>query len=270
MTTVYYCSDLHLEFGKFDRELPTGDVLILAGDITLARSFLPTVSRNDEHAADMRKDTMDFFAEAARKFKKVFYLFGNHEPYGANISHLRAVLSPYTKKAIILENETFHLDDNTILFGGSLWTDFNKKNASDMYRIEHGLNDYRLVKIDDKNGARRLFPMDTYKMHRKTRMALSKVAADNPDKRIIVATHHAPSIQGIGEKHHSSNLNAGYFSDLEPFIQKRPNITHWVHGHTHIQKTYQVHQCQVFANCRGYIGREYCAKTFQPDKYFEV
>jgi hypothetical protein len=180
------------------------------------------------------------------------------------------VLSPYTKKAIILENETFQLDDNTILFGGSLWTDFDKKKLSVMTNIEHGLNDYRLIKIQYKDSQRRFIPMDAYKMHLKTRKTLSDVAAANPDKRIIVATHHAPSVQGISAAHHGSHLNAGYYSDLEPFIKKRPNITHWVHGHTHIQKTYSVGECQVFANCRGYIGREYCAKTFQPDKFFEV
>lgn len=270
MTSVFYMSDLHLEFGRMDKKLPEGDVLILAGDITLANSFLPTVAEGDTHAADIRQATMALFAEAKRNFNRVFYLFGNHEPYGSNISHLRSVLEPYTKGATFLEDESVDLNENTILFGGSLWTDFNKKNASDMDRVARGLNDYRLVTIQDGINKRVLTPLDTYKMHLKTRRSLGRLAKNHPDKNIVVATHHAPSVLGISDKHHSSDVNAGYYSDLEDFIKKHPNITHWVHGHTHIQKTYQVHQCQVFANCRGYIGREYCAKTFETNKFFEI
>jgi hypothetical protein len=262
-------SDLHLEYGAMTKTLPKGDILVLAGDITLAKAFLP-VSDDWGLAKDIRINTHALFEQARENFSRVFYLFGNHEPYGANISHLKAVLTPYVKGATILEDEHVEIDKDTILFGGSLWTDFDKKTPSIMKQIQDGLNDYRLITIQDRNKKRTFTPSDAYRFHFKTRKELSLVAKTNSDKRIVVATHHAPSIKGVNPDYLGSDLNHGFFSNLEPFIKKLPNVTHWIHGHTHIQTTYDIHHCKVFSNARGYCMREASDRTFETNRFFEV
>jgi hypothetical protein len=70
--------------------------------------------------------------------------------------------------------------------------------------------------------------------------------------------------------HSKGSLDPGYYADLGGFIEGLPNITHWVHGHTHIQHTYKIHQCQVFSNARGYCGREWSDTTFETNRFFEI
>ena len=50
---IHYMSDLHLEFGALDKPLPKGEVLVLAGDITLAASLDP--ARTDKSARAVRE-----------------------------------------------------------------------------------------------------------------------------------------------------------------------------------------------------------------------
>ena len=63
-------SDVHLEFGNFDPG--SGDVLVLAGDICTASSF---VFRGEEEYA---KRYLDFFTKCVENYNKVFYVMGNH------------------------------------------------------------------------------------------------------------------------------------------------------------------------------------------------
>ena len=57
---IHYMSDVHLEFGALEKPLPKGDVVILAGDITLLAAIDPgqdgrqRARRSQEHAAILR------------------------------------------------------------------------------------------------------------------------------------------------------------------------------------------------------------------------
>jgi hypothetical protein len=104
----------------------------------------------------------------------------------------------------------------------------------------------------------------------RTRRFIEKTARANPGKTIVVATHHAPSVKGLNPQHvEFSRINHGYYTDLHAFIEILPNIKWWLHGHTHVQKRYQIAQCQVISNARGYIGEEHSADVFDPDCWFD-
>lgn len=262
---IVYMSDLHLEFGPLSDDLPDGDVLLLDGDITLLNSF----DRSSEyyHAHALRRDRTEAFLERCRaSFNRIYYVIGNHEAYGYNISKAPSIIRRW-KGVTLLENKSVDLGENTILVGGTLWTDMNQ--GRDAAIVGGAMNDFRVVSINDGGGQRIFRPADAMARFRKTTRFIAKTAEANPGKTIVVVTHHAPSIQGINPAHSRSHYNAGYYTDLSAFIADHPNIRYWVHGHTHIQKIYRVHQCTVMSNARGYIGQEHSADVFKPNRWFD-
>ena len=47
-------------------------------------------------------------------------------------------------------------------------------------------------------------------------------------------------------------MNGAYASDLSDFILDQENIKYWVHGHMHDPFDYEIGQCRVVCNPRGY------------------
>jgi Icc-related predicted phosphoesterase len=70
-------------------------------------------------------------------------------------------------------------------------------------------------------------------------------------KRVVVVSHHAPSLKSIPASLQDDPLNAAYASSLEPFIADiRPAL--WIHGHIHHRSEYMVGRTRVIANPRGH------------------
>jgi hypothetical protein len=152
-----------------------------------------------------------------------------------------------------------------ILFGAPLWTDMDRGNPLSSLAFRNGMTDFKLIKA----GASELFTpeMAAAEFH-KTVAHLGRLAEENLDKTIVVMTHHAPVPPGLGT--HAPNYLMGLLFDPDYFIERHPNIRYWVHGHTHIRKVYEIAQCKVMSNARGYYRHEYMAHTFNPDVSFVV
>jgi hypothetical protein len=58
-------------------------------------------------------------------------------------------------------------------------------------------------------------------------------------------------------------MNGGYSSSLDEFIEQRPQIKLWTHGHTHEDFDYMVGETRIVCNPRGYIKYEPRADNFQ-------
>lgn len=261
---IHYVSDIHVEFGALDKPLPEGDVLLLAGDTTVI-AYLAT-HRQDAAARSVKKATKRLNDEIARKFQRAYAVIGNHEPYGSNIGEASQALAAALPAVHVMDCEHIGLSDNVILFAAPLWTDMDRGNPLSSLAIRNGMSDFRLI----KSGVAEPFTpeMAAAKFH-KAVAYLGKLAEENRSKTIVVMTHHAPSRQGLSS-HVPNALDGAYYSDLDYFIESHPNIQHWVHGHTHIRKTYEIAQCKVMSNARGYYHHEYMAHTFNPDVSFEV
>ena len=86
----------------------------------------------------------------------------------------------------------------------------------------------------------------------------------------IVVGHHAPSSQSVAEWFRADTLMNGAFrSELDGFIETRPQIKYWLHGHMHNNSNYWVGETRVVCNPRGYIGHESIADFFKL-QYLEV
>ena len=93
--------------------------------------------------------------------------------------------------------------------------------------------------------------------HRKHRDYIKHVAETNPDKKIIVITHHQP-LEIMGDPYFKgSELNAYYYSDLSDLILDNNNIKMWICGHSHIQMDEMFEHCRLYMNALGYQGEHF-------------
>jgi predicted phosphodiesterase len=264
MTKITYMSDIHLEVRFIDKMLPEGDILILAGDITVLRCLNPR--SNDSENRKTRDRSLKFFEMASENFKKVIYLTGNHESYNFNIDRETEYIAKYIPNVIHLNNSHVDLGD-VVVIGGTLWTDMNKDCLRAHICVGNGMNDFRLIACNSGM-------FNTYhaaKRFSDTKEYLTKALEEFKDKKVVVATHHAPSIKGVNPEHvRSGDLNYGYYSDLEQFILDRPQIKKWIYGHTHKQGKNMIGDAELLSNARGYAGYEQCAKTFDANTFFDI
>ena len=269
---VSYVSDLHLEFLKwpdFSHEIG-GDVLLLAGDITTAAMFRP--GRTDKDARKHAKYMAKFKHDLIDKYDAVYMIMGNHEHYNSIFKRTKQQLIDGFKRhdlqrIRILDNDVVKIGDWSLV-GSTLWTDFGGADPVAMYFIERGMNDFHVIgkeDVDDMNyfnrrSNRKIDAQFILTEHTISRQFIDHVAQTND--KVIVLTHHGPTSKSANRDHSGNGLDWAYFSDLSNLILDRESIRYWVHGHTHIRTEYDVGQCKVLANCRGYYPMERCALEF--------
>lgn len=278
-------SDAHLEFGQLDLENTEGaDVLILAGDICVAKDLMIDVSCYGHGQGTRSQRFHDFFQAVTGKFKDVIYVAGNHEHYHGDFAKTYSILKEnlaYLKNLHILDKETVTIDDVTFV-GGTLWTDFNNEDPVTMFTISSMMNDFIQVKNSNRDQIRvdsdgnnvtwtpRFTPDDAFEDHCKTLKVILNTVDANPDGKFVVVGHHSPSRQSTHPRYANDELmNGGYSSRLDFIIEDRPQIKYWVHGHTHHCFKYKIGETTILCNPRGYIGYEEQADEFEL-KYFEV
>ena len=278
---IHYCSDLHLEMNhnwpSFIEKSDGGDCLILAGDIM--NTPLLKSNRNDSHARKAQKKMIKLRDEFFSKYKHVLYVIGNHEHYGGVIYNTIGILRKFLKEnnfknTYVLENQAFQLSPELCVLGATLWTDINKGDPIAAIDIELGMRDYHAIFTADVHNMRHTTRKDnphlltsehTREMHRVSRDWIFSYC--KRFKKVIVATHHAPSWESADKNKnkgyrrtgdlHLSPLTAAYCSNLDNLILENQNITHWIHGHTHYNIHYKIGNTQVTSAMYGY-------QTFEP------
>jgi Icc-related predicted phosphoesterase len=280
-------SDLHLEFA--DLTLPGGDVLILSGDVMEAKNLKKDLYKSPKAVAalgnlahliteggrdDRRTDRYyRFMEEECSKYQEVIYVMGNHEHYGFRYDRTyQHIKDQLPSNVHLLENETYTVDDVTFV-GATLWTDMNKGDGLTMFHLKDCMNDFRQVTMfnESKNAYHRLLPEKVYEDHRRSRDYIRSVVSNDPTRKYVVVTHHAPSKLSIKPQYADDYLmNGGYSSDLSEMMLDHPQIRVWTHGHTHDVFDYVVGETRVLCNPRGYFGYESRAGEFDPTFGFDV
>jgi predicted phosphodiesterase len=292
---IAVASDIHLEFG--DLEIANTDqaqVLILSGDICVARDLAQRDPYNIMGAEYRSNRFHDFFQRCSSEFEHVIYVVGNHEHYNGDfattIPDIKSKLS-YLTNLTVLDKEVKVVDDVTFV-GGTLWTDMNRQDPLTLYHMTKMMNDFVCVQnsnrvvnyrarvsidkpvgmtdqewIDsDINGRTRqefktrtakFSPEDAVEDHFKFLEYLKVMLEGQADRKFVVVGHHAPSRLSTHERYrHDDIMNGGYSSRLDEFIEVRPQIKLWTHGHTHHPFDYTIGETRVVCNPRGYIGHE--------------
>jgi Icc-related predicted phosphoesterase len=259
-------SDLHLEFGDIIlKNDQSADVLILGGDICVAKKLTPAVK--------------DFFQRVSFQFPETIYIMGNHEHYNGDYAksgeHIQNMLDSLNIRNIhLLDRSTLHLGDFTFI-GGTLWTDFNRRDPITMHDAETMMNDYSGVRNTNDRNRWKFLPVHALQEHTDMVNYIKVVldnrrANNNRDCNVVVVGHHAPSFQSIAEKYkHDKIMNGCFASDLSELILDYPEIVLWTHGHMHDDFDYMIGTTRVVCNPRGYDGYDARANNFQI-KYIEV
>ena len=265
-------SDVHLEFGDLDFENNSGaDVLILGGDICIANDMTQRDPYNTMGEQYRSNRFHDFFQRCCERFPHVIFIVGNHEHYHGDfaktVPHFKDVLG-YLPNLHILEKETWVLDDITFI-GGTLWTDMNRRDNRTLHDISRMMNDFRCVdhsaKTEDGRGwPGRFTTTDAANDHDAMVSFIDQTVAANPAGRYVVVGHHSPSRLSTHPKYQDQFImNGGYSSHLDDFIQDRPQIKLWTHGHTHEDFDYMIAGCRILCNPRGYVNYEERADTWR-------
>lgn len=196
-----------------------------------------------------------------RNIKNGIMIGGNHLGYqevtedkqdSFNLS-IKYLQNKFKDKIYFLENQSIVIDD-VVFVGCVLFTDFklyNKKSYCEFIACK-SLNDYRYVKLFKSGKLARMRTTDQIRMHNKSKKHIEKVCQENPDKKIIVITHHAPSIKSISEHYKEDYLSSAFASNLEELIAKYDNLKLWCHGHIHSSVDYKLRGTRIIANPLGY------------------
>ena len=305
---IALASDIHLEFGGITfYNIEGADVLVLAGDICVAKHF---VDGRPTYMQTLAKEYREFFDHVCKEFPHVVYILGNHEFYNGDIKHTYNILKEHLDygNLHILEKETWTHMGHTFV-GGTLWTDMNRLDPLTLMHTQGSMNDFREVlnsnrmvvrnvpiyernplwTDDGKNGGQynrdatgaminigykskeepaRWTPEDSAMDHARMLAYIDHVTRE-PGSYIVVV-HHAPSSQSIAERFkHDTLMNGAFRSELDEFIMDRPQIRLLCHGHMHNNSNYWIGETRVVCNPRGYAGYEDQAEWFKL-QYIEV
>src|SRR5690554_4051749 len=266
-------ADLHIEFSaSLDTATPTtleeqtamsaagrqADVVILAGDTY-------TKGRGPEIASKMFPG------------KQVVMVAGNHEYYGQGYPvHTSRLKRKAEEHGIhFLENQVVEIDD-VVFLGCSLWTDCKlwesgpykglygfKETVADVYSA---MNDYRKIYYKDRFDKRELVPQDFIKVHLDSVRWLREQFEKYQERKVVVITHHAPSIRSVADTYQQSVYSAAYASHLDDLVAES-GAALWIHGHSHGFFDYHIGNTRVVCNSRGY---PFETTGFKTDMLIEV
>jgi predicted phosphodiesterase len=240
-------SDLHLDLtNTYKPENSDADVIVLAGDIADGANGI-------------------LLAREAWPEQEIVYVPGNHEFY----RHDRVLMLDEMRK-VAKRHGVYLLDGQShdrlfffsghVILGCTLWTDFclygesQKRNA--LNRGYMSLNDFYRIK---ENG-QAFTPERSTELHQKAVAWLKnhlnfeyvedawKEAVASSCKMIVVS-HHAPSMKSVSEQYKDNLLTACFASNLDELVSKADL---WLHGHTHNSADYRIGKARVVSNPRGY------------------
>jgi predicted phosphohydrolase len=236
---IQFASDLHLEFSENNRFLkqnpliPSGDILILAGDIVLFR---------------LMEQFMDFFKFCSDNFEKTYWIPGNHEYYNGDLADRTGTFMEEIVPNVHLVNNTSIDTGNTRIIFSTLWTPITDEKA---WHIQNGLNDYRLIK---DNGS--LFtPVRSTELFNENLAFIQKSVSSNQQEKCVVVTHHVPTFTDYPKEYRSSNLNEAFATDLNKYIESSA-IDYWIYGHHHRNiPTFKIGNTELLTNQLGYVNQ---------------
>lgn len=254
-------SDLHLEFGRGDLQVPECDVLLLAGDI-----FVPHLDDQKKNAKDkLKKRYKAFFKEISEKCGQTFMIMGNHEHYGGFFLETKDKINHYLEpfpNIRLLDNEAVALSKDVVLFGATMWTDYKDENPEAMMICRNRMSDHEVIFAHRGSGlydvTERFLPRHAARENQYTREKIVEFLSKYRDNKVtIVMTHHAPSWVCVGDMFKLDIMSYGYANTgLDDMLLDGDGPDFWIHGHMHKRDVITHGATRIICNARGYFGHQ--------------
>lgn len=235
---IQYASDLHLEFSdnynylKMNPLKPSGDVLVLAGDI----GYL-----NDDNY-----NNHPFWDWASDNFRQVIVTVGNHELY----KYYDLAKMPHGLVCSIRENVKCYYDavirmENIDFIVSTLWAKIPLEEA---YITERSVSDFHRILYNNKT-----LTWDNFnREHDNCIRFIQNEVAKSTAAHIVVVTHHVPSFQLSSPDYAQSKINGAFTVELASFIEGSP-IEYWIYGHSHRNIDQVIGKTHCLTNQLGYV-----------------
>lgn len=234
---IQFASDLHLEFSEnknflnHNPILPSGEILILAGDIV-------PFNLMDQHT--------DFFKFCADHFAFTYWLPGNHEYYNINVNERIGQFKEDILPNVHLVNNYWAHHGNARLIFSTLWTPISMNKA---WHIQNGINDYHAIQDDHK----RFSPKKSSALFEENLKFIQEAVANSFYEKCIVATHHAPTFINYPEEFKDSIYNEAFAVELSDYISSS-SIDYWIYGHHHRNvPAFKIGNTELLTNQLGYV-----------------
>lgn len=235
---IQYASDLHLEFPRNKEFInvnpiePMGDILLLAGDIMpftqLERlgSFLDGLVEN---------------------FETTYWIPGNHEYYGGDMSLRSGSFEEKIRENVILLNNSTITTAGYRLIFSTLWSQISVQNEQE---VLYGLNDFNHIKVDGEP----LTVSGYTARHKQALDFLNKELKKEVSEATVVITHHVPTFLHYPQQYKNDPLNEAFASELYDLItEARPD--YWIYGHHHNNTTdFTIGKTKMLTNQLGYVA----------------
>ena len=250
---LQYCSDLHLEFPQNEAYIkanpikPIGDILILAGDVTLFTRI------------DRQKDFFDYISD---HFEATYWIPGNHEYYQSDISNRSGSFEEKIRSNVsLLNNVVKEFGRHQLLFS-TLWSSISLLNG---WRIERGLNDFYQISF---NGRRFQIP-DYNDFHANCLTFLRDALETDLTGKKAVITHHVPTFKNYPPEYKGDYLNEAFATILDDLIlDTTPD--YWIYGHHHQNiPEFKIGHTKLLTNQLGYVQRDEHFR-YHSNKYIEL
>ncbi|KAK6349087.1 hypothetical protein TWF730_009846 [Orbilia blumenaviensis] len=262
MVQIQVVSDLHLE-SYFEYDLyeldPAAPYLALLGDIGNTRD----------------PGLFNFIKRMLRQFEIVFYVAGNHEPYHGTWDSAHQELTKFADsvnkepefgagKLIYMNQTRYDVTNDVTILGCVLFSAIDPKRMED---VSFGLNDFYNIQNWTVQDHCSSHESDSAWLNTQ----VSKIAAEEPTRKIIIFTHYCPTFDATNPKYKGSAISSGFTTDMtKEEFWKLENVRVWAFGHTHYN--YDVVEegtgKRVMANQRGYYSSQ--SAGYDPLKTIEV
>jgi predicted phosphohydrolase len=248
---IQYCSDLHLEFPENRKFLlrnplsPVGDVLILAGDI---------VSFSELKKAD---EFIDFVGD---HYTAVYWIPGNHEYYGSDITEKASPLWERVRSNVyLINNQAIDYGGTRFIFS-TLWSRISPPLEWD---IQRSISDFSAITYEGEKFTPRRFTF----LHEESRAFLTNALRSTGETGSVVVTHHVPTLRNYPSIYKNSPLTEAFAVELFDLIETS-GAACWIYGHHHVNiPGFTIGQTTMLTNQLGYVQHNE-HRTFRRDLVF--
>ncbi|KAG8996887.1 hypothetical protein FRB94_007986 [Tulasnella sp. JGI-2019a] len=194
-------------------------------------------------------------------FERVFFVAGNHEPYGSTMEESIRLLSNFESTSrpsgsgefIFLDRKRYDVSPTLTILGCTLWSALN---PDDLDILSWSLNDFKQIEGFNPDAYNALHLADKTWLNDAVRL----IHQAEPQRHVAVFTHHAPTVDGTSDPKFGKGIDpmkSAFSTELLMTGELgrtcgSPLVTVWAFGHTHWTCDFEKAGVRVVSNQRGY------------------